>query len=602
MKTSPYALRCALIAAIGGLLFGFDTAVISGTMKDTTSVFQLNEWSLGFTVAFALFGTILGAATAQIPSNRLGRKPTLLMMAILFLLASIGTAWPEFVFGGKAPGVQANWISFLIFRFLGGIAIGAASVVSPLYAAEISPARSRGLFVGFFQFNIVFGILLAFFSNFAIAQMNLGENDWRYMFGVMAVPSAAFFLLLFGTPESPRWLVTRGKMEKAKNVLGRLGTDSGSPEEEVAVIQTSLEAEQTSGVKEKFFCHRYRWPIFLAFCIAAFNQLCGINAVMYYAPTIFTMTGVDEKSALFFPVIIGLTNLIVTMAALSVVDKFGRKTLLFVGSIGYISSMAIVATTFMNYAPQFEIGTAGAEVSAAQSDIDFFRTLPVGETAEEKVYRQGKLQSALVAQLVSLEDTGTASKRLKDNTIPKRTNKEKTARSEELKDVSIEDLATLVATAVKETIAAAEASEIKAEMSPMTPANGKTYDMAELDMLAFRMAPVVPFQGVLIVLGGLMLFIASHAFGNGSIIWTFVGEIFPNNVRAQGQALGSSTHWVFNAVIAQLFLPLLYLLGPATIFYGFSGLMVFQLLWTIFLMPETKQVSLEEMQKKLGIT
>lgn len=566
MKTTPYALRCAAIASLGGLLFGFDTAVISGTVKSLESIFLLDKWWLGFTVAFALFGTILGSATAQIPSNKFGRKPTLIVMALLFLFASIGTAYPEIITFGQ--GYPADWYSFMFFRFLGGIAVGAASVVSPLYSAEISPARSRGLLVGFTQFNIVFGILLAFFSNYAIAQMGFGENAWRYMFGVMAIPAGVFFLLLFISPESPRWLVTNGYTDKAKAVLERLGTDGSSPEEEVAIIQKALEEEQQTGVKEKFFCHRYRWPIFLAICIAAFNQLSGINAILYYAPTIFEMAGASESMSMFLPVIIGLTNLIVTMAALAVVDKFGRRTLLFVGSIGYITSMAIVATTFTAYAPQFHVSTANFAIKGAEEKVEQYKDSVAKADGETKSFWEGEYKGALADLLLAIEDAQLAAKRVAGEKVSERTNEEKDARRKELLKVESNTLTSDIETAI-----------------------------GQVDR-----NPTVPMTGILIVLGGLMLFIASHAFGNGACIWTFVGEIFPNRVRAQGQALGSFTHWVLCAVVSQLFPPLLALLGPSTIFYGFSGLMVLQLLWTIFLMPETKQVSLEDMQKKLGIT
>ncbi len=574
-------MRCALIAALGGLLFGFDTAVVSGTVKDLESVFQLNKWWLGFTVSFALFGTILGAATAQIPSNLFGRKPTLVIMAILFLLASIGTAYPEFIFAGKNTSETNIWYSFMIFRFLGGMAIGAASVVSPLYIAEISPAKSRGLFVGFFQFGIVFGILLAFFSNFIISSFELGVNDWRWMFGVMAVPSAVFLLLLFTTPESPRWLVTHRKLETAKTVLERLGTDGNSPEEEVAVIQKAIEEEQLTGTKEKFFCHRYRWPIFLAICIAAFNQLSGINAVMYFAPTIFASTGVDEKTAMFLPVIIGLTNLIVTMIALSVVDKFGRKTLMYVGSVGYVTSMAIVGWAFMNWSPQFNVATANYTVTQNQDAIIAYQKDLSDEKIENREVLETNLKETQIGQILALEDAKVAAAKLAGQSVTAKTDAENETWKQELKNRTVAELNTQLNT---------EIQGLKGVNQEEFASSGKV-----------QFSSTVPMNAVMIVLGGLMLFIASHAFGNGSIIWTFVGEIFPNKVRAQGQALGSFTHWVFCAMIGALFIPLLDILGPATIFYGFSGLMVFQFLWTLFLMPETKQVSLEDMQKKLGI-
>ena len=567
MKTSPIVLRSAIIAALGGLLFGFDTAVISGTVKSLESVFQLNKWWLGFTVSSALIGTILGAATIQFPSNRFGRKPTMVVMAVFFFISAIGTAWPEILAFGSD---RLNWLSFLFFRFLGGIAIGAASVVSPLYTAEISPAKSRGLLVGFTQFNIVFGILLAFFSNYAISNMSFGDNAWRWMFGVEAVPAAAFFFLLFCTPESPRWLITKGRIDKARAILNRLGTDSGDTDTEIEIIRKAIEAEQSGG-REVFFSRRLRFPIMLAICIAAFNQLSGINAILYYAPTIFEMTGASESLAMFLPVIIGLTNLIVTMAALAVIDKFGRRKLMFVGSLGYIASMAIVATTFLVYAPQFKVAIANYTVTDLQKkSVEYRKNAAEAAEADDLLnglFWSDRYTNTLANLIDAAEDAQIAAKRLQGENVAE-------------KKVHID----------------------RDDRIFIKQSSDQLQQQADELIQTLDLTPTVPIHGILIVLGGLMLFIASHAFGSGACIWTFIGEIFPNKVRAQGQALGSFTHWILCAVVSLLFPPLLGLLGPSAIFYGFSGLMVLQLLWVIFLMPETKQVPLEEMQKRLKIT
>jgi len=568
MKTSSLVLRSAIVAAMGGLLFGFDTAVISGTVKSLESVFQLDKWWLGFTVSSALIGTILGAATVQFPSNWFGRKPTLIFLAVFYFISAVGSAWPEMA--TFSDDVQLNWYSFLFFRFLGGIGVGGASVVSPLYTAEISPAKSRGLLVGLTQFNIVFGILLAFFSNYAVSQMNFEENAWRWMFGIEAVPAAAFFFLLFITPESPRWLITKGRIEKARSILNRLGTDSGDTDQEIVIIQKALEAEQAGG-RERFFSRRLRFPIMLAICIAAFNQLSGINAILYYAPTIFEMTGASEQLAMFLPVIIGLTNLVFTMAALAVVDKFGRRSLLFIGSLGYIASMAIVATTFMLYAPQFKVAIANYNVTNLQKkSIEYGKNIAEADEANKPFWEE-HYRETLADLLIAVEDSQIAAKQLQGENVATLTSEAKQSRKSTLIDSSV-----------------GNAEKLRRQADEQL----KTLDLAA----------TVPMQGIIIVLGGLMFFIASHAFGNGACIWTFIGEIFPNKVRAEGQALGSFTHWILCAAISSLFPPLLALLGPTTIFYGFSGLMVLQLLWVIFLMPETKQVPLEEMQKKLGIT
>jgi len=521
--------RSALIAALGGFLFGFDTAVISGTVGDLKSVFHLNNWWLGFTVASALIGTILGAATAQVPSNRWGRKPTLMFMASLYFIGAVGSACP-WNFGTMTDW---DWYGFLFARFIGGIAVGGASVASPLYTAEISPAKRRGVLVAITQFNIVFGILLAFFSNYLIAGLNLGDLGWRWMFAVQAFPAATFFILLFIVPESPRWLIGKGRTDKARPILDALGTDSGNVDEEIAIIERAIAEERQSG-KEVFFCYRYRFPIFLAICIAAFNQLSGINAVLYYAPTMFTIAGATKEQSFFFPVIIGITNLVFTMAAMYVIDWFGRRKLMLAGSIGYITGLCIVAGTFYTYAPEFNVSIENTNIAGAKEKIE--ETEKALETKPDNKFLINELETA------------------------------------------------------KQSLVKAE-SDLEKAKEAFSKARGRA--TPEKD--------VVPLSGILIVLGGLMLFIAAHAFGQGACIWVFLGEIFPNQVRAQGQALGAFVHWILCAIISLLFPPLLALLGPVLIFLGFAGFMVMQLFWVIGIMPETKQVPLEEMQKRLGI-
>ena len=333
-------LSSALIAALGGLLFGFDTAVISGTTGALQEAFGLGGGALGFTVASALIGTILGSIVAGPPADRHGRGAVLVAIAVLYLVSALGSA------------LAWDWYSFLFFRFIGGIGVGGASVVSPMYIAEISPARLRGRLVAITQFNIVFGILLAFFSNYLIAAVEPGASGWRWMFGVEAAPAAVFLALLFLIPPSPRWLVSKGRSEEAAAVLGRLGTDSGSVEDEVREIQRSLDLEHHS-IDEPFFQSAYRKPILLAVAIAAFNQLSGINALMYYAPHVFRMAGAGEGSALLQTVAVGGTNLVFTMAALAVIDLVGRRTLMLTGSIGYIASLAATAWAFYAFGTDF---------------------------------------------------------------------------------------------------------------------------------------------------------------------------------------------------------------------------------------------------------
>jgi MFS transporter, SP family, xylose:H+ symportor len=438
-----YLLGSALIAALGGLLFGFDTAVISGTTEWLRSEFRLTDFTLGFTVAAALIGTIIGSIAVGKPADKFGRREILFILAVLFFVSAIGCA------------LEWGWWSFLSFRLLGGIAVGGASVVSPMYIAELSPAKYRGRLVAITQFNIVFGILLAYLSNYMIGSLHLGGMECRWMFGVMALPAAVFFFLLFLTPQSPRWLLAKQRVDEARSVFKKCGSDSNSVEEEITEIQASLDIQHHSPY-EPFFTKKYFKPIFLAMSIAAFNQLSGINALIYYTAHIFKMAGSGAESALLQSVIIGFTNLVFTMAAMTVIDRVGRKRLMLVGSIGYIVSLSSAAYAF--YA-----------------------------------------------------ETG----------------------------------------------------------------------------------------GVLL-LASLLLFIASHAFGQGAVIWVFISEIFPNRVRARGQALGTFTHWIMAAAISWTF-PMIASISGWMTFAFYALCMVGQLLWVILLMPETKGISLEKIQQKLGI-
>ena len=442
-------IRATIIAALGGLLFGFDTAVISGTTQWLARVYQLSPFWLGFTVAGALIGTIIGSIIIGKPADIYGRRTMLIVLAVFYFISAIGSA------------LAWDWLSFLFFRFIGGLAVGGASVVSPMYIAEISPAKYRGRLVAVTQFNIVLGILLAFFSNYLIARLNLGVVEWRWMFGVEAFPAAAFFFLLFLNPLSPRWLVAKQRLEEARQVLDTCGTDTGNIDEEIKEIQLSLDIEHHS-LQEPFFCKKYLKPILLAVLIAMFNQLSGINALMYYAPHIFKMAGAATESALLQTVAVGGTNLIFTMVALVIIDFFGRRKLMLVGSIGYILSLSSTSWAFYSYGTQF-------------TDL-----------------------------------------------------------------------------------------------------------------------------GSTIVLISLLVFIASHAFGQGAVIWVFISEIFPNRVRARGQALGSFTHWFMAAVISWTF-PMIAEFSGGHTFAFYAICMVGQLLWVIWVMPETKGISLEQIQKKLGI-
>jgi sugar porter (SP) family MFS transporter len=496
MKSKSFLMRSVLVAALGGFLFGFDTIVIQGTVGALEKVFGLGEtvtisfkwlglgaiqcpkfW-LGFTVASALIGTVVGSLAAGKPADIFGRRGTLKVIAIIYLLSALGCLLP---LGQWASG----WYWLVFFRFVGGLGVGAASVVSPMYIAEISPARLRGRLVALQQFNVVLGVLIAVISNYVIRQLFNGPDDWqvnwRYMLGVMAVPAALFLLLLFFTPQSPRWLVAKGRSEEARNVLAALGTDTGNVDEEVRAIQESLALEHHQ-VEEPFFRRQYLKPILLAVAIAAFNQFSGVNVLWYYAPTILGMAGMTEDKAFLNSVILGAINLFFTMAALLVIDHLGRRKLMLVGSYGYIVSLAAVAWAFHAYAVPFK---------AAQDAIEKHLPVPADVLAQTGI-------------------------------------------------------------------------------------------------------------GGSVVLWGFILFVAAHAFGQGAVIWVFIAEIFPNRVRARGQALGSFTHWFMAAAISWTF-PIIAASSGWYVFAFYAAMMVLQLLWVLWIMPETKGVPLEEIQKKLGI-
>lgn len=500
MAKRRFLLGSTVIASLGGLLFGFDTAVISGVEKQIEALYQLTKFWLGFTVASALIGTVVGSMVAGKPADALGRRSTLLWIAAFYFVSAVGCAFAW------------DWYSLVGFRFLGGLAVGASSVVCPMYIAEISPARYRGRLVAITQFNIVFGILLAFFSNYLLAQLQLGESEWRWMLGVEAFPAAAFFALLFLTPQSPRWLVARNRSDEAREVLLAVGEDPASVGDQIREIEDSLR-DTGETLEERFFSKRYLRPILLAVAIAAFNQLSGINAILYYAPRIFEMAGSEKGAAFLQAVLVGGTNLVFTMLALSVIDHFGRRRLMLVGSIGYILSLSSTATAFyfLQAPPEREpVRTAVGKPEGTAPPAGVEAPSGLGDGAQAK--------------------TGRASK-------------------------------------------AQESEEVVLHLT-------KT--------------------GQTIVLISLLVFIASHAFGQGAVIWVFISEIFPNRVRARGQALGSFTHWAMCALISWTF-PVIAQVSGGHAFAFYAAMMVLQLIWVLTVMPETKGVPLEEIEKKLGI-
>jgi sugar porter (SP) family MFS transporter len=431
-------LFATIISALGSFLFGFDTAVISGTTKYITQFFNLTDTTLGVTVSVALWGTVLGSIAVGKPGDILGRRFILFVCGAFYFLSAIGCAF------------AGGWYFLLFSRFLGGLAIGASSVMAPMYIAEISPGNMRGRLVAVAQFNIVFGILAAFFSNYLL--VNTGINNWRWMFGVEAFPALLFFLLLFFVPESPRWLIKKSRIKEAESVLSAVGTKDVSSEAN-AIIESLKDEAGTAGTK--LFQKKYKFAVICAVLLAVFNQLSGINVIMYYAPMIFEKAGSDTSAAMFEAVAVGITNMIFTIAAMFFIDKFGRKTLLL-------------------------IGAAGMFISLAGAGFNYYDTDFGGNTG-------------LVIFIIS--------------------------------------------------------------------------------------------------------FIAFFAFSQGAVIWVFLAEIFPNKVRSKGQALGSFTHWIMNALIGLIFPIALSNFGGGNVFMFFSIMMIpfFFFVWKI--MPETKEKSLEELEK-----
>src|SRR5215831_8509732 len=447
-KGSGNLLGISLIAALAGFIFGFDTVVISGANLPIKELWHTSPWFHGFFImSMALWGTVIGAIFGGVPTEKYGRKKVLLWIGILFSISAIGSA------------IAPSPYIFSFFRFIGGLGIGVSSVAAPTYISEISTAKTRGRLVGLYQFNIVFGILIAFFSNYLLKGVG-GANDWRYMLGVMAIPSILYTLLVFVVPESPRWLITiKNDLKRAREILVLIGEEN--PDREINDIITANASIKASGTNQHVFSKKYSKVLWLAFFVAFFNQWSGINFILYYAPEILERAGIAAKDSLASSIALGGTNLVFTFVGLYLIDRIGRKRLLIIGSLGYIISLASVALCF-------------------------------------------KL----------------------------------------------------------------EASNI-------------------------------------VLLSSLMLFIASHAIGQGAVIWVFISEIFPNNVRALGQSFGASTHWVFAAIIT-LITPVfldkdkgIFGTNPWPIFAFFAFMMVMQLIWVLTKVPETKGASLEELEKKL---
>ena len=439
---NPRVFFWSLTSALAGFLFGFDTVVISGAEKTIQSLWGLSPGMHGIAMGSALYGTVVGSLIGGWPADRFGRKATLLWIGVLYFIGAVGS------------GLATNVSMFIVARVIGGLGIGISTVAAPLFISEIAPPKQRGRLAGMFQFNIVFGILVAYVSNALLA--GIGVNAWRWMLGVAAFPSLLYALFCLGLPESPRWLLSRkGDREGGINVLQRIEPDASKAEIEAEADEITA-ASQAEGSTGHFWTRRLRKPILLAILIAFFNQLSGINAILYFAPRIFELTGLAAKAALLQSIGIGLTNLVFTFVGLWLIDRLGRRTLLFIGSFGYIASLGLVAWAFFT----------------------------------------GHL----------------------------------------------------------------------------------------------TIVPVCIFA-----------FIAAHAIGQGAVIWVFISEIFPNRHRAEGQALGSFTHWMFAALLTTFFPRMVSTFPPGYVFSFFAGMMVLQLIWVKTLVPETKNVPLEQIQKQLGI-
>jgi MFS transporter, SP family, arabinose:H+ symporter len=433
----------SLTSALAGFLFGFDTVVISGAEKTIQALWALTPGVHGIAMASALYGTVVGSLLGGWPADRFGRKATLLWIGVLYFVGAVGSA--------LASNVQV----FIAARVIGGLGIGISTVVAPMYISEIAPPKQRGRLAGMFQFNIVFGILVAFVSNALLA--GIGENAWRWMLGVAAFPSLIYALFCLGLPESPRWLLSRkGNREAALDVLGKIEPDHTREEISAEADEIAAAAATEQASAGHFWTKRLQRPILLAFLIAFFNQLSGINAILYFAPRIFELTGLATEAALLQSIGIGLTNLIFTFVGLWLIDRLGRRTLLYIGSFGYISSLGLVAWAFFT----------------------------------------------------------------------------------------------------------------------------KHYSIVPACIFAF---------------------IAAHAIGQGAVIWVFISEIFPNRHRAEGQTLGSFTHWIFAAALTTFFPKMVAAFPPGYVFLFFTGMMVLQLIWVKTMVPETKGVPLEQIQKQLGL-
>lgn len=527
-----YVLACAITAALAGFLFGFDTIVISGAEQKIQFLWRLDGFMHGLCMSAALWGTVLGAMFGGWPTERFGRRRTLLWIGILYFVSAVGS------------GIAPDKYFFMVARFIGGLGVGIATVASPLYISEISPPKLRGRLAGMFQFNIVFGILIAFVSNFFIGKYVSEAIGWRWMLGVEAFPALLYTILCFGIPESPRWLIVHGGQREAGAEVFRK-INPTLPETELnELVDTVAASVGDRATAAKFWTARLKVPILLAILIAAFNQLSGINAILYFAPRLLGLAGVSNP--LSASVGIGVTNLIFTFVGLWLIDKLGRRTLLYIGSVGYIASLAACAFFFLTF-PAFRVVSNAIDVENTADQIVHIDDpgAVLSEADKDKIRKEyGEAKQSLVSA-TSVDGYSGEAAEIPDDAGPK-------------------DVQTL-------------ATKVKNEASSI------------LGLKKF------------VVLFSIMAFIAAHAIGQGAVIWVFISEIFPNRNRAAGQALGSFTHWLFAASITLVFPIAIGAFDAGVLFAFFCAMMCLQLIWVKFMVPETKGVPLEEMQRKLGI-
>ncbi len=532
-----YLFFCAVTAALAGFLFGFDTIVISGAEQQIQTIWQLSNSLHGLAISMALWGTVIGALFGGYPAAMFGRKKSLVAIGFLYFISAVGS--------GLAPEVY----SFMIARFIGGLGVGASTVAAPMFISEIAPPRSRGKLTGMFQFNIVFGILVAFLSNWIVKETVSDETGWRWMLGIEALPALAYMLLSFRLPESPRWLITHaGKREEGAAVFREINPDFS--DEAIEKLVSEVEASVSSAgksMKERasgFWTSRLKVPILLAFLIAFFNQFSGINIILYFAPRLLELAGM--KDGTLSSVSLGVTNLVFTFVGLYLIDRLGRRFLLYIGSVGYILSLGVCAVAFLS-TPGLEVVSKAKDVVKVSGSVIAVEKGEGFITEEDKqeLYKKYEAAKAALMQISKIDGY--------------------------------------------------EGSEIvfSAEQTPE--------QVQEIATGAMNEAGDVTGAINIVVLIGLMAFIAAHAVGQGAVIWVFISEIFPNEHRAAGQSLGSSTHWVCAAVLTYLVPIALGSFKTGYLFVFLCFMMMLQLIWVKLMVPETKNVPLEELEKELGV-